>query len=73
MVTKHEAFDLERKKGRAYYEYDHRRKMVVFWNPDDNQPYSKDSLGPIAYAIPLSLWKDMGKPDVVKITVETAT
>lgn len=59
-----------RKKGKAHYEYDERRKMVVFWNPDDDQPFSKDSMGFRCYGIPLDVWRDLGKPDFVTISVE---
>ena len=69
--VKHQAFQLERKKGKGYYECDERRKMVVFWNPDDDQPYSKDSMGFRCYGIPFDVWKDLGKPDYVTLTVET--
>lgn len=70
VAAKHQAFELERKKGGGQYNNDPRRKMVVFWNPDDDQPYSKDSMGFRCYGIPLDVWKDLGKPDFVTLTVE---
>jgi hypothetical protein len=70
VTAKHQAFELERKKGGGHYNNDPRRKMVVFWNSDDDQPYSKDSMGFRCYGIPLDVWKDLGKPDFVTLTVE---